>query len=171
VRGGIMAALVGLTVITSGCALGRAPDLGMRAGAAPTAHMATGGSLRAAAARYLAIAEPANRRLDTEVDGYADHEHDNLAAAESDLRAEAATERGFDMLLAGIAFPPRIAATAEALIRANQERIALTGLQARSSSIAGLLSFTSRHRAADAAVEAQVRIIRRDLGLPPPGNS
>ena len=37
--------------------------------------------------------------------------------------------------------------------------------------MAGLVSFTGLHRAADAAVEAQVRILRRDLGLPPPESS
>jgi len=67
-----------------------------------------------------------------------------------------------------IPFPLAIAATARALIRANQRRAVLAGRQARSSLVAVLVSFTSRHRAADAAVEAQVRIIRQELGLPPP---
>jgi len=111
---------------------------------------------------------PASHRLETEVDGFTHHERDNLAAAEADLRAEAATEHRFDLLLSKIPFPPQIAATARALIRANQRRAALAGRQARSSSVTGLLSFASRHRAADAAVEAQVRIIRRALGLPTP---
>jgi hypothetical protein len=47
----------------------------------------------------------------------------------------------------------------------------LTGEQARSTSLTGLVSFTGRHRAADAAVEVQVRILRRALGLPPPDDS
>ena len=102
------------------------------------------------------------------MDGFTHHERDDLAAAEADLRAEAATEHRFDLLLSKIPFPPQIAATARALIRANQRRAALAGRQARSSSVTGLLSFASRHRAADAAVEAQVRIIRRALGLPTP---
>ena len=45
-----------------------------------------GGTLASA---YLAAAEPANHRLDGEVDGFTDHEHGDLAAAEADLRAEA----------------------------------------------------------------------------------
>ena len=45
----------------------------------------------AAAAEYLAAAEPANRRLDAEVQSYAHHEHRNLAVAEAALRAEAVT--------------------------------------------------------------------------------
>jgi hypothetical protein len=34
-----------------------------------------------------------------------------------------------------------------------------------------LLPMAARHRAADAAVEAQVRILRRALHLPPPASS
>jgi hypothetical protein len=72
----------------------------------------------AAAAEYLATAEPANPRLDAEVQSYADHERRNLATAEAALRA-----------------------------------------------------FTHRHQSADAAVEAQVKAIRRVLGLPPRNTS
>lgn len=43
--------------------------------------------------------------------------------------------------------------------------------QARSSSVTTLVSFTGLRRAADAAVEARVRIIRRALGLRPPESS
>jgi len=60
----------------------------------------------AVADRYLAIAVPANHRLDQEVEGFADHERSDLAAAEADLRAEAATERWFDRRLATIRFRP-----------------------------------------------------------------
>ena len=105
------------------------------------------------------------------MDRFTDHERDDLAAAVSDLQAQASTERSFDRQLAKIGFPPHIAAIARALIGANQSRIALTDREARSASIAGLRSFSSRHRAADAAVEVQVRLIRRALGLPPPSDS
>jgi hypothetical protein len=130
-----------------------------------------GTDLRALGASYLAIAVPANRRLDHEVEGFREHQRHDLAVAESYLRAQAGTERWFDRRLLRITFPPRIAAVARALVRANQSRVRLTELQAASASIAELLSFTSRHRAADAAVEAQVKIIRRELGLPPPSAS
>ncbi len=132
---------------------------------------AVSGGMRTLAAAYLAIARPANDRLETEVDGFTQHERNDISAARADLRAEAATEHHFDQLLSKIPFPPRIAVTARALIQANERRAALTGQQARSSSVTGLLSFAGRHRAADAAVEAQVRIIRRELGLPPPQTS
>ena len=138
---------------------------------APPPAAVSGGGMRTPAAAYLAIARPANHRLETEVDGFTQHERNDISAAQADLRAEAATEHRFDQLLSKIPFPSRIAATTRALIQANERRAALTGQQARSSSASGLLSFAGRHRAADAAVEAQVRIIRRELGLPPPQTS
>jgi hypothetical protein len=143
-------------------------------GAAVVCLLAAAGcasQLTTPAAAYLAIAVPANHQLDREVSAYDHNAHTNLAAAEAALRAEAATEREFDKRLLVIGFRPRTAATARALVRANQHRIDLTEQQARSSTIAGLLSLTRSHRAADAAVEVQVRIIRRELGLPPPENS
>jgi hypothetical protein len=169
----VAVAVLGLTLIISGCASGHPSDLGMRAASstAPAARPAAGGTTAKAGARYLAIAVPANHSLDAQGDSLTDHEHDDLAVAEAALRAEAATERRFDQLLAEIPFPAQIAATARTLIRVNQSRIELTEQQARSSSIAELLSFTSRHQAADAAVEAQTRTIRQELGLPPPPTS
>jgi hypothetical protein len=125
----------------------------------------------ALAGRYLAIALPANHRLDHEVEGFADHQRSDLTAAEADLRAEAATERRFDRQLAAIPFPPGIAAVSRALIWANQSRAALTDRQARSASLTRLHSLAARHRAADAAVEFGVRLIRQALGLPPPSES
>jgi hypothetical protein len=126
---------------------------------------------KALAAQYLAIARPANHRLDADNDGYGDNEKDDLAAAKHDLRAELATERLFDRRLLQIKFPPQIAPTAQALVRSNQVRIALATNQARSASLARLRSFDRRHKAADATLEEQVRIIRRQLGLPPPSTS
>src|SRR6266571_2604682 len=123
-------------------------------------------SIRALAARYLAIARPANHRLDEAVDGFEDHRRDDLAKAGTDLRAQAATERWFDRQLARIRFPAEIEAMARELIRANRHRIALTRREARSASLAGLRAFTRRHRAADAAVEVPVRALRKALGLP-----
>jgi len=161
--------LLVLAPLAAGCTM--AHQAGHAGHRIPPASGAGRGSLRALASAYLAIALPANRRLDAEVDGFTDHEHHDLAAAEAALRAEAATERRFDRLLREIPFPPPIATTARALIRVNERRGALTQQQARSSSVARLVSFTGLHRAADAAVEVQVRILRRDLGLPPPKNS
>jgi hypothetical protein len=165
-----------LLVLAAGCASAQSahpaqPVQPAAPSARPSSSATPGSDTRALAAAYMALALPANHRLDTEVDGFTDHERDNLAAAEADLRAQAATERSFDRQLLKISFPPQIAAVARALVQANQMRIQLTDRQARSASVAGLLSFASRHKAADAAVEDQVRIIRRDLGLPPPSTS
>jgi len=119
----------------------------------------------------MAIARPADRRLETEVDGYSDDARDDLTGAQADLRAEAATERWFDRRLLRIGFSPAIAAIARAMVQVNVRRIKLTERQAQASSISELRSLESRHKAADAAVEADVRAIRRALGLPPPSTS
>jgi hypothetical protein len=127
--------------------------------------------LKALARRYLAIAAPANHRLDAANDGFEDHQRDDLHAAEADLRAETATERWFDRRLAKISFPPAIEATARALIEANETRIRLTGLQAGSGSLIELRSFDHGHAAADKAVEDEVKLIRKALRLPSPSSS
>jgi hypothetical protein len=170
--GPVLVAALGLIIGSAGCAAsGSAGASGQQASPQPTSSASPGSGTRALSASYLAIAVPANHRLDHEMDGFREHRRHDLAVAESYLRAQAATERWFDRRLQRITFPPRIAAVARALVRANQRRVRLTELQARSSSIAKLLSFTSRHKAADAAVEAQVRVIRKALGLPPPAAS
>lgn len=151
-------------VVVAGCA--SQPARPVRAGSDRTSP-----GREAQAARYLAIALPANRRLDAEENDYTRYEHHDLAQAESALRAQAATERAFDQALLKIAFPHRVASAARALVQANQRRIALTERQARSNSISGLVSFDGLHKVADAGVEARVRIIRSELGLPPPDNS
>jgi hypothetical protein len=119
----------------------------------------------------MAIALPANRRLDKENDSYKDHEHDNFVIAKRDLRGQAATERRFDAKLLKIDFPADVAEVAWDLVQVNNHRIALTERQSHSATGKRLRAFDKRHKAADAAVEAQVRIIRADLGLPPPDNS
>ena len=128
-------------------------------------------ALSPSAARYLAIAGPANHRLEIANDGYKKDELTNLAAASADLRSEVATETSFDEQLAHIPFPLSVASIARAVILANEQRGALTARQARSTSLAQLRSFDARHRAKDAAVEVQVRLLRKALHLPPPTTS
>ena len=159
----LAAVLVILAVVYALSLQGKQPPAS--AGAAATPSTST------LARRYLAIADPANHRLDVANNGFTANEHGNLAAAKADLRAEVATESLFDKQLAAIPFPPSIAAIARAMIRANQARGALTARQARSASLAQLRSFDQRHKAADAAVEVQVRLIRKALHLPPPSTS
>jgi hypothetical protein len=155
--------VLGLVLASGGCA-------SAQRSAQHTGHQSTQ-SVRALAAEYMAIARPANHRLDVAVEAFADHAHHDLAAAEAALRLEAATERRFDRQLAAITFPPAIASTASALIRVNEIRARLTEKQARARSIPALLAFADDHKMADAQVEAQVRAIRAQLGLPPPETS
>jgi hypothetical protein len=138
---------------------------------APVTAEISRADLKALAVQYLAIAKPANHRLEVENDGFGDNERDDLAQAKKDLRAEVATERRFDEQLLQIRFPSPIAMTARALVRFNQVRIALTESQSRATSLASLRSFDDRHKAADAAVETQARLIRVFLRLPPPSTS
>ncbi len=147
------------------------PAASAQPGPSASAQPSRSARIRALAARYLAIARPANHRLDAEVDGFRDHRRDDLAKAVADLRAQAATERHFDRRLGRIRFPAAIEAIARRLIRANRSRIALTRREARSVSLAELSTFTRRHRAADAAVEVPVKALRKALGLPPPETS
>ena len=171
-----VSALLALTgwvlVAVAGCA-GSSSGGGHTTGAhaAKRAQHGAGRNIRALAKAYLTIAAPANHRLDVEVDKYDDERHHDLAAAVSALRAQAATERQFDADLAEIGFPPPIAATARALIRVNEIRAKLAERAAKARSIRELLSFSSAHKLADAQVEAQVRVIRSQLGLPPPETS
>jgi len=137
----------------------------------PPAASAASTKLAAQAHSYLAIADPSDRQLNVQEDRYADNERGNLAAAESDLRAEVAAERLFDKQLAAIKFPPAIEAIAQALIRSNQSRFRVTLRQARSRTLAQLQSLDSRRKAGDAAVEAQVALIRKALHLPPASTS
>ena len=142
-----------------------APAASRRPPAAPSRR------LRALTARYLAIAQPANRQLDHEFDGLTDHEDADLAAAEADLRAAAATERRFDRQLIAITFPPHTEPFVRLLVDVNQARAALTGAAAAATSLRQLRGFQPRLDAANEPVEQAVPVIRSQLGLPPPDTS
>lgn len=172
-------ALLCVVLTVAGCAAqqpgtshtGHASHTRQNRAAVSPSPTATSQSKKRLAAAYMAIALPANRRLDKENDSYEDHEHDNFVIAKRDLRGEAAAERRFDAKLLKVDFPADVAELAWDLVQVNNHRIALTERQSHSATIAKLRAFDKRHKAADAAVEAQVRIIRADLGLPPPDNS
>jgi hypothetical protein len=167
-----------LAVLGAGCASSgtASPANSVQAGtdtpAAGASVTALSPAVRTAlAAKYLAVAQPANRSLDTENDGYQDAEHDNLAAARTDLLDETATEARFDAQLLAIRFPAVVEQQVQALVAANKARIQLTRRQAGATTLAALRAFDRQHQASDAAVEAPVRQIRRLLGLPPPATS
>jgi hypothetical protein len=176
-RAAVAAVGCGLVILAAGCGsaagqaagTGQPPRPSVAASAAPP--QLTRAELSEMAASYLAIARPANRRLDVAFDGYSDAAHESLARARRDLRLEAATERRFDSQLLAIAFPSWIELTARALVSVNQRRIALTERQASAPTLAAMRALDHRHRAANAAVEDEVRLIRQFLGLPPPATS
>jgi hypothetical protein len=150
------------------------PTTPTAASSTPTSSLPVGLSAAdrgALAKRYLAIALPANRRLDADFDGLDDNDHDDLAAAAADLLAAAATERQFDQRLLRITLPPDIEVIARLMVAANQSRARLTDEAARSASLAQLRGYAPRLTAANAPVEEAVRVLRTQLGLPPPDTS
>ena len=85
--------------------------------------------------------------------------------------AAAATERQFDRQLMTISFPPRTEPSVLLLYRVNQARAALTSTAAGATSLRQLRGYTKRLDAANQPVEDAVRVIRDQLGLPPPDTS
>ena len=184
---------VGAVLLAAGCACGQPPGSAVRSTTATPAAAATpvpastvqpstapastapaalsAAARRALAARYLAIAQPANHQLDHDFDGLKDHEGDNLAAAEADLRAAAATERRFDRQLIAITFPPPTEPIVRLLYTANQARAGLSMTAAATTSLRQLRGYQTRLDAANEPVEEAVRVIRSQLGLPPPDTS
>ena len=160
-------------LLAAGCSAGNRP-----AAAAPahTSHAAPAGpaispAQRKMAARgYLAIARPANRRLETDFDGLKE-DGGNLAAAQADLRDAAATEREFDRRLLALKLPPATEAVARRLVTVNEARARLATAAAASTSLSQLHGYQPRLTAANKPVEDAVRVIRRQLGLPPPETS
>ena len=122
-------------------------------------------------ARYLAIAKAGNRHLEHDFDQLEHDRRITLAMARADLRDAAVTERLFDRRLLAIRFPSATERAARVLYRVNQARAALTSIAAQSMSLAQVERFEHRLDFANAAVEQQVRLIRRQLGLPPPSTS
>ena len=161
---------VGVVLLAAGCASGQPPGPVVRSTTATPAALSAA-ARRALAARYLAIAQPANHQLDHDFDGLKDHEGDNLAAAETDLRAAAATERRFDRQLIAITFPPPTEPIVRLLYTANQARAVLSMTAAATTSLRQLRGYQTRLDAANEPVEEAVRVIRSQLGLPPPDTS
>ncbi|HEX3189433.1 MAG TPA: hypothetical protein VHS30_06560 [Streptosporangiaceae bacterium] len=165
--------LLGSALLAAGCA-SSAPQPQSPASQKPAAHgtAATTAELTAMAARYMAIARPANRELDHEFDGFDDHMKDgDLAAARADLRAAVVTERRFDRQLIALSFPPRTEPFVRLLYRVNQARAELTSTAAGVTSLRELRGYQRRLDAANEPVEDAVRVIRAQLGLPPPDTS
>ena len=133
--------------------------------------LAVGHARRRLAAGYMAIARPANRRLETDLEGIEHRDRNDLAAATADLRDAAATERMFDRQLLAMRLPPATEAVARQLVTANEARARLTDQAATSASLRQLRQYERRLDAANRPVEDAVRVIRSQLGLPPPETS
>ena len=170
--------LLGSALLAAGCASSGPPARSSvsqgPASQSPAARgtAATTAELTAMAARYMAIARPANRELDHEFDGFDDHIKDgDLAAARADLRAAVVTERRFDRQLIALSCPPRTEPFVRLLYRVNQARAELTSAAAGVTSLRELRGYQRRLNAASEPVEDAVRVIRGQLGLPPPDTS
>jgi hypothetical protein len=120
------------------------------------------------ASHYMAIMTPARQQLNADEAAYTANERGNLAAAQAALTAEVTAEQAFGNSLAGITFPPAVAPTAKALAQANRARAKLTAEQAGSASLAHLRSFNHRVRVAGAAVQTEMKLIRKALDSPSP---
>jgi len=170
--------LLGSALLAAGCASSgppaRSPVSQGPASQSPAARgtAATTAELTAMAARYMAIARPANRELDHEFDGFDDHIKDgDLAAARANLRTAVVTEHRFDRQLIALSFPPRTEPFVRRLYRVNQARATLTSTAAGAASLDELRGYQRRLDAANEPVEDAVRVIRGQLGLPPPDTS
>lgn len=170
-------ALAGIMLLAAACSGGGATvgPTGATAATATTGSPSSAGlaaaDRRVLAARYLAIATAGNRRLEIDFDGLHGRDRGDLAAARGDLLDAAATERLFDRRLLAIAFPAAGERIARALFWLNESRAALTSEAAMSRTLAQLRSYDDRLSAANGPVELAVRIIRSQLGLPPPETS
>jgi hypothetical protein len=144
---------------------------------------------------YNGIVNPASKLLAGDMAAYKVNEARHLAAAESALTSEVATERALDSSLAAVAYTsqnyantinlitiafdtgvntpgaailltPQATAIANAAIRDNQTLATLTAEQARSTSLAKLRSFNARVGADTAAVEAEMKLIGKTIAAP-----
>jgi hypothetical protein len=118
------------------------------------------------ASLYTNVAGPADRILAADIQAYAVNRLRNLAAAKSDLSNEVQAETAFDNQLGTITFPPAPDPHGDQLTTADAKRIKLIKLQLQVKSLRKLRSLDSQVQAASAAVDAQVKIMRADLGLP-----
>ena len=135
----------------------------------PSPH--AGAAREQLADRYLAIAQAGNRRLERDLGRLEDRDRIRLLTAKAALADAAATERLFDQRLSRIEFGPPIEPVALLLYRLNQARASATAAAARSTTLRQLRMWLGRLDRDNAAVEEAVRIVRSQLGLPPPETS
>ena len=118
---------------------------------------------------YTSLAVPADKALAADIEGYRLNQRRDLAAAKLYLLQQVRAEASFDGQLGQITFPPGPDPHADLLIAADRKRIRLVRSQLQAKTLRRLRSFLAGDAAANAAVQEQVTIIRRDLGLPAAG--
>jgi hypothetical protein len=119
------------------------------------------------AREVMAVVTPATQQLNAETAAYTASENSDITTADAALAAEVTSEHAFDTSLAAIAFPPAIAPVVKAVIRAEQTRARLTAEQAQSSSLPQLRSFNKRSGVATAAVQTEMKFLRKAVDSPP----
>ena len=160
--------IVGVAVLIAGCSVASNPGSALKS--VPTSTAVTS-DRRSLAAQYLSIAEAGNDRLEIDFDRLSGRDRDRLASSLSDLRDVSATERLFDRHLLTIAFPTAVKMIAEELYAVNESRAQLTAEAASSRTLGQVRDYELRLSTANESVEAQVRLIRSSLHLPPPMSS
>jgi len=148
------------------------------------------------AGEYQAIVGPATKQLKMDTAAYTIAETHSLTAADAVLVAEVATEQALGSNLAtatftpanraralalitsaadagnpvpldAVTFTPQITVIADALIQANQARIALTADQARAVTLPEMRSYNRRVQAASAAVQTEMKLLLEAIEIPP----
>jgi hypothetical protein len=161
-----LAAIASIALVLTACSALPARSDGDADDDSPLVSLQLSGS----AARYLAIAQPANVTLDVAFDGLADDDND-VSTAVADFRVIARTERAFDRDLLALALPPATRATARELVAVNEARATITEQAAASRTQAEVESYEQDIDVANEVVEYEVGLLRSQLGLPPPDSS
>jgi hypothetical protein len=146
--------------------------------------------------QYEGILTPASKLLNADITAYTVNEGRHIVAAEAALNAEVAAEQDFDNNLAAVTdtpqnsanslalitnaasnsnpvpsaavmFTPQITVIADALIQADQALAKVTAEQARSATLTKMRSFNHRVQAANAAVQAELKLMAKALDMPP----
>ncbi len=148
-------------------------------------------NLGSLASQYQSIAQTANNQLIPNMNSYNANERSNLTAARSALLGQVATGRTFDDNLSNwvtdwqqnyaaaqkvkaeasfpvsVPYPSSVAATAQALIRADQAREGILVEQSQATTLRQMQSLNAQQQAAGAAIQAQDTLLRKALHLPP----
>jgi len=149
--------------------------------------------------QYEGIVTPASKQLNADMAAYRANERHNLIGAEAALTAELETIEALDNSLATVVFTPQNSARAlalitnaasnstpvpsaavlfpsqatgiaDALVQANQALATLIAEQARSSSLRQLRSFNHRVQVASAAVQTDMKLLRKAIAAPVTAN-